>query len=275
MIEIEEDQFPEIYFDEMTSVDIAQAGGKAEHWIAILPVAATEQHGPHLPIGTDSMINEGLIARFAEERAKPYPVSFLPVQKIAKSDEHSSFPGTLTLDAETALSTWSQIGQCLISCGIRRIIILNSHGGNSALVDQLCLQMRHLGALCVGTSWSRLMDIDGAASDIVGEEEKALGIHGGDIETSIMLSLRPELVRLEEAQDFYSEQADFKDTNQVLHAYGRHQFGWLMQDLNRYGVVGNAAAASSEKGDALIKAALDGFEKLLIDVSQFDLDRFS
>ncbi|MEO0635366.1 MAG: creatininase family protein [Pseudomonadota bacterium] len=264
-------RWPEPYFAEMTSTDIAEASAHLEEWVAVLPVAATEQHGPHLPLGTDSFINQGLIGRFIAEHGEGLPATFLPVQTIGKSDEHAAFPGTLTLTADTAKAAWVQIGESLAASGIRRLILLNSHGGNSALLDQIALELRHANMLCVATSWSRLGD----ATSIFGETEKALGIHGGDIETSLMLALRPELVRMEAAEDFGSEQQSFVEEFKHLRAYGPHSFGWRMEDLNRYGVVGNALAATAEKGEALIASSINAFAELVADVQTFDLDRFS
>jgi len=248
------DQFPELYFNELTMVDIAEAGEAIADWIAVIPVAATEQHGPHLPLGTDAMINEGLIKRFAEGLGEKYPVTFLPTQHVGKSDEHIGFPGTLTLTAETAVNSWLQIAESLGNCGIGKVVFLNSHGGNSALLEQICLDLRHKNMLGVATSWSRLADHSGEVADIFGPDEKSLGMHGGDIETSLMLALRPELVRLEMAENFHSAQAEFKEEN--------------------YGVVGNAEIATADKGEAMIKLMLGGFEKLVQDVQNFDMERF-
>lgn len=267
----DKNHWPEPYFAEMTSADLAEAGAHLEEWIAVLPVAATEQHGPHLPLGTDSFINEGLIARFIEAHGEGLPATFLPVQKIGKSDEHVAFPGTLTLTADTARASWVQIGEALAASGIRRLILLNSHGGNSPMLDQIALELRHANMLCVATAWSRLGD----ANSIFGEEERSYGIHGGDIETSLMLALRPELVRMEEAENFASEQREFAEDFAHLRAYGRSSFGWRMEDLNRYGVVGNALAATPEKGEALVRSSIDAFADLVRDVQKFDLDRFS
>ncbi|MEO0496017.1 MAG: creatininase family protein [Pseudomonadota bacterium] len=263
--------WPEPYFAEMTSADLAEAGAHLEDWIAVLPVAATEQHGPHLPLGTDSFINEGLITRFIEKHGEDLPATFLPVQKVGKSDEHSAFPGTLTLTADTARASWVQIGEALAASGVRRLILLNSHGGNSPLLDQIALELRHANMLCIATSWSRVGD----GKRIFGDDERSFGIHGGDMETSLMLALRPELVRMEEAENFFSEQKEFAEDFTLLRAYGPSSFGWRMEDLNRYGVVGNALAATSEKGEALIQSAIDGFAELVRDAQKFDLDRFS
>src|SRR5690348_13790859 len=113
---------------EMTWQEIA--GAATERWIAVLPVAAVEQHGPHLPLGVDTFIAEAYLARVGPLIADDLPVTFLPLQKLGQSDEHLGFPGTLTLTSATVIRAWSEIAESLNRAGVRKLAIVTSHGGN-------------------------------------------------------------------------------------------------------------------------------------------------
>src|SRR5450755_1650578 len=111
------------------------AGDAAARWIAVLPLAATEQHGPHLPLGTDVMIAQAYLARVRELLPDTIPATFLPVQPVGISTEHIGYPGTLTLPTELALKTWMAIGERVAQAGIRKLVMVTSHGGNSAAMS--------------------------------------------------------------------------------------------------------------------------------------------
>lgn len=259
---------PRRLWPEMTALDFTE--GDAASWIAVLPVAAIEQHGPHLPIYTDTCIAEGIIRRAIELLPDDLPVTFLPVQAIGKSNEHISSPGTLTSTWETTTKLWLDIGDSVHRAGVEKLIVVNSHGGNVPMVDIVAreLRVRH-DMLVVATAWSRFGQPDGISAS----EEALYGIHGGDIETSIMLHLRPDLVRMEKAQDFRSAQFSFIDEFNHLRAHGPVQFGWKAQDLNPHGAVGNATAASAEKGRAVVDHQAGAFVELCRDVDDFDTAR--
>src|SRR3954468_23607322 len=162
--------------------------------IAVLPVAAVEQHGPHLPVGVDTYIAQAYLARVRALLPEGSPAIMLPVQAVGASDEHKAFPGTLTLSPETALRAFIEIGESIARAGIRKLVIINSHGGNLAIIDLAARQLRvRHNVLAVHCSWGRFGYPDG----LFGPSEYTHGIHGGDIETSIMLAVYPELVRRE------------------------------------------------------------------------------
>ena len=257
-----------LFWEEMTTTDFST--GNAGEWIAILPVAAIEQHGPHLPLSTDSAIARGLIRRVAELLPPDLPAVFLPVQTIGKSNEHIDCKGTLTLSWETATRSWLEIGESVRRAGIRKLVIVTSHGGNVPIMDIVARELRVThGMLAVTTSWSRLGVPDGVLSDA----ERSYGIHAGDEETSMMLALHPELVRMEHARNFISAQQSHETEFEKLRGHGPVQFGWKIGDLNLEGAAGNAMAATPEKGWAIINHRAEGFIAVLRDAHGFDLSR--
>jgi creatinine amidohydrolase len=259
---------PRRFWHEMSAHDFATAD--TSDWVAVLPVAAIEQHGPHLPVFTDTCIAEGQIARVLELLPHGLPVTFLPVQAIGKSNEHISSPGTLTLSWETATRAWEEIGESVHRAGVRKLVLVTSHGGNVPLIDIVARELRvKFDMLVTATGWSRF----GQPHGLFPAEEFTYGIHGGDIETSIMLHLRPDLVKMQRAADFPSSQTEFIKDFKHLRAHGPAQFGWKAQDLNPAGTVGNAAAASPAKGEASLDHAARGFVELLQDIAAFDMAR--
>ena len=259
---------PKPYWQDMTTVDFTNLD--VSRTIAVLPIAAIEQHGPHLPVATDTVIAEACIARVVELLPDDLGVTFLPVQQVGKSNEHISSPGTLTLSWETVTQAWIEIGESVQRAGIGKIIIITSHGGNVPMMDIIAreLRVRH-DMLAVATAWARFGQPDGLYPDV----ESTYGIHGGDMETSVMLAARPDLVKMDLAEDFKSTQLGFIQEFKHLRGHGPSQFGWKAQDLNVSGTVGNAANATAEKGRQSIDHAARCFIELCRDVESFSLDR--
>jgi creatinine amidohydrolase len=238
--------------------------------VAVLPVAAVEQHGPHLPLGVDLLLMQGYIERVIARLPEELPALFLPAQAIGASIEHSDYPGTLSLSVSTLTRVLVEIGSCVRRAGIRKLVLVNSHGGNVPLLDSVSHELRAKEEMfVVMASWHRFGYPDGLFTT----EELVHGIHAGDVETSLMLSFRPDLVRMDLAEDFASESSAFERDFNWLRTGRPTGFGWMTQDLSPAGAMGNAAAASAEKGEASADYGVTAFIELLQDVEAFDLAR--
>ncbi|MEZ5792537.1 MAG: creatininase family protein [Nitratireductor sp.] len=235
--------------------------------IAILPLGAHEQHGPHLPFETDAIIAEAVVERACGLREN-LSLHCLAVETTGYSPEHMDFAGSKTLAFDEAIHRWVDIGLALKEQGISKLLIVNAHGGNSPLMSIVATELRvRANMLCAATSWTRFI-----APGLVSADEKAFGIHGGQIETSVMLAVRPDLVDMSKARDFISQQAEYAGRFKHLRAYGPHAFGWKMADLNPEGVTGNAGLATAELGEKLLAMAAGGIAELLDDMAGFNPD---
>jgi creatinine amidohydrolase len=248
------------------------AGARPARWIAVLPLAATEQHGPHLPLGTDVMIAEAYLAQVREILPDKIPATFLPVQPIGVSTEHLAYPGTLSLPAETALKVWIALGESVARAGIKKLVMVSSHGGNSAAMSLVAqeLRARH-GLLAVTTAWSRF----GAPEGMFSAEELRHGVHGGAVETSIMLARYKQHVRTDAIAEFRPASIAMEQDYRWLSAHRPAPFAWQTQDLHPSGAVGDARQASTDKGELLLEHGARAFCELLADVDKFDPQTFS
>jgi creatinine amidohydrolase len=248
------------------------ASADRARWIAVLPLAATEQHGPHLPLETDVLIAEAYLARLRQLLSNTAPVIFLPIERIGISSEHIDFPGTLTLSPETAFKNWMELGESVARAGLKKLVMVTSHGGNSAAMSMVAQELRaHHQMLVVTTSWGRLS----AAEALFPAEEIEHGIHGGAIETSIMLARYGTLVKREAIANFQPSTIGMKKNFRWLSAQRPAPFAWQIQDLHPSGAVGDATLASAERGGRLIDQGARAFCELLDDVDRFDLELLS
>jgi creatinine amidohydrolase len=241
-----------------------------EKTIAILPVAAIEQHGPHLPVMTDTAIGTGMLDLLRQRLPADLHVLVLPIQAVGKSNEHLLSPGTLNLSAETLTNVLVEIGESVHRAGLRKMVLANSHGGNVPVLTVVARELRvRCGMLVVPTQWGRFGQPDG----LYGPTEMRHGIHAGDIETSLMLQFRPDLVTMAAAKNFVSSAVAMEKEFKQLSATGQHGFGWIAQDLHPDGAVGDAANATADKGQRSAEHQVDGFIALLRDMTAFSLDR--
>lgn len=234
--------------------------------IAILPTAAIEQHGPHLPVGTDTIINEGLLAQLKAQAPGDLDFRVLPVQAVGKSNEHLWAAGTVTMTADTALKLWVEIGLSVARAGVRKMLILNSHGGNTDLISIVARELRvRAGMYVVRAGWGAF----GPPEGLFGPQEMTYGIHGGDVETSLVLHFRPETVDMSLAQDFRSS-AEVSPISPI----GAVAYGWIASDVNPHGVVGEAHLATAEKGRATADKMVADVTDLLKTIRDVPLDGF-
>ncbi|MER8441188.1 creatininase family protein [Mesorhizobium sp. M1312] len=239
-----------------------------EATIAVLPVAAIEQHGPHLPVSTDTSIMTGMLETVIARLPGDLDIRILPVQAVGKSNEHLHAPGTLTLPAATLIEAWTELGLSIARAGLRKLIVVNSHGGNEEIMGIMTRELRvRAKMLAVKTSWQRF----GRPAGMYTELEDRQGIHGGDVETSLMLHFRPDLVDMAKADNFVSNVARAETEFSLLRHTGTHAFAWIATDLNPNGVVGDASIATAEKGRLTANHQADGFISLLKDVRKAKL----
>lgn len=265
------------FWADLSTQDFAQliTSGQAAQTIAVLPVAAMEQHGPHLPLSVDTVLVDGVVAAALPQLAPDLKVLFLPTQAVGLSPEHARFPGTLTLKTETILRLWTDLGESVAAAGIRKLVLFNSHGGQVSVMDMVARDLRaRLDLLVYSVSWFNLPLLDANGQDVnalFSADEHRFGIHAGDIETSMMLALDPAHVDMAQARDFTSSAQERAQRFDILGNGKSAKLGWQMQDYNPAGAVGNAAAASADKGRAVLAAAGRSLARLLAEIDQLPL----
>jgi creatinine amidohydrolase len=264
---------PSRFWADLCTRDFAQLD--PARTIAVLPVAATEQHGPHLPLSVDTVLADGIVAASLPHLAPELSVLFLPTQAVGLSPEHARFPGTLTLKAETVLRLWTDIGESVAAAGVRKLLLFNSHGGQVSALDLVARDLRaRLNLLVYSCSWFNLPLHDAQGQDpnaLFSAEEHRFGIHGGEIETSMMLALAPQRVKMDQARHFASTAQARAQQFPILGNGRSAKLGWQTQDYHPAGAVGNAAAATAAKGEMLVQAAGRSLAQLLAELDRLPL----
>ncbi|MEK8130455.1 creatininase family protein [Paenibacillus filicis] len=254
----------ERFLPRLTSLQIKQL--QKEDALVILPVGAIEQHGWHLPVMTDTLIGEDLMTRTMELLPEEANVWLLPPVPYGKSNEHLDFAGTFSLSSTTLMHVLNDIGASLKRNGFRRLLLFNTHGGNVDLLNVAARDLRASTGLTVFYVNPHSLD---AASDLVSAEEEAYGIHGGDIETSMLMAIKPSWVH-EELR--VSEIPDVTEL-EYLTLEGKIRFAWLMSDISHSGIAGDATKASAEKGEIMMQQSARKLAKALQELCRFEIER--
>jgi creatinine amidohydrolase len=252
-----------------------QQDGSITDTIAVLPLGATEQHGPHLPLSVDTTLVDGVVRASLPHLNGAQRTLFLPTQAAGFSPEHLGFGGTLSLKAETVIRLWTDIGECVAASGVKKLVLFNAHGGQVGLMDVVGRDLRQrLGMLVYSVNWYGLPLLGPDGTDVntlFDAHEHRFGIHAGDIETSMMLALAPQQVDMAQAQCFASTSEQRARDYAILGNGRSAKLSWAMQDYNAAGAVGNAAAATVEKGQAVVEAAGRALAGLLAEVQRLPL----
>lgn len=240
--------------------------------VALLPLAAIEQHGEHLPLSTDLDIANGVVDAALQCLAPDVAVCVLPPLAVGLSAEHGGFAGTLSLAPQTALAAICEIGASVARAGVRRLVLFNTHGGNKALVDLAALELRRSAAMLVVRANSFRFPLPAAlAADAAFAEELRLGLHGGAIETAMMLHLAPQAVRREAIADFRGLGHACAAAGNLVGPEGPAGIGWLAEDLHPLGVAGDARRADAALGAQLVAHFGTTLARIIAEAQAFDL----
>ncbi|WP_196797420.1 creatininase family protein [Gloeocapsa sp. PCC 7428] len=254
---------PQRFFPYLTWTDI-QAMPNKQDVVLVQPVGAIEQHGPHLPLIVDAAIGTAVLGKALEKLDASIPAYALPTLYYGKSNEHWHFPGTIALSAQTLLSTLIEIAESLYRAGFRKLVLMNSHGGQPQVMEIAArdLHVKYEDFLVFPLFTWR---VPHAVNELLSLKEQQLGIHAGDAETSLMLSILPEQVKMQAAIAEYPELPE----DSLLSMEGKLPFAWTTRDLSRSGVLGDPTVATKEKGDRILESVSDGWVKAIADIYKF------
>lgn len=255
---------PQRFFPYLTWQEIA-AMPQREQVVIVQPAGAIEQHGPHLPLIVDAAISLGVLGKALERLDSKIPVYALPCLYYGKSNEHCRFPGTISLSAQTLLSVLMELADSLYHSGFRKLVLMNAHGGQPQIMEIAArdIHQQYPDFLVFPLFTWRVPHL---AAELLTARELAGGIHAGDAETSLMLSLLPEQVKMERAVQEYPPGLP---EGSLLSLEGQLPFAWLTHELSQSGVIGDATAATREKGERLLDSLSAGWVQVLQDIYQF------
>jgi len=259
---------PDRFFPYLTWTEI-QAMPDKDNVVLIQPVGAIEQHGPHLPLVVDAAIATAVVGKALEQLAPEIPAYALPTLCYGKSNEHWHFPGTVTLSAQTLMNLLMEVGESLYRSGFRKWALVNGHGGQPQIMEIVArdLHQKYEDFMVFPLFVWRVPNV---AAELLTPKEKALGIHAGDGETSLLLSILPEQVQMDKAVAEYPQGLPEESW---LSMEGKLPFAWTTRDLSQSGVLGDPTTATVEKGDRLLQSLADGWTKVIQDLYKFQQPR--
>ena len=252
------------YFPYLTWREIAQMPNK-ENVVIIQPVGAIEQHGHHLPLVVDSAISVGVLGKALDKLPIEIPAYALPCLYYGKSNEHAGFPGTISLSAETLLAVIKETALSIYQAGFRKLILMNSHGGQPQIMEIVARDLHQEYQDFQVFPWFTWR-VPNIASELLTPKELELGIHAGDAETSLMLALLPEQVKMDLAVKEYPRNLP---QNSLLSMEGSLPFSWLTREVSTTGTMGNATTASKDKGDHILESLAQGWVQAITEVYHF------
>jgi len=259
---------PARYYAYLSWTQIAALSDK-ENIVLLQPVAAIEQHGPHLPVAVDSAIVLGVLGRAMEKLDPGVPCYVLPPLYYGKSEEHIHFPGTVTLSATTLLSVLGEVADSVYRAGFRKLCFVNGHGGQPEVMKIAARQarVRHPDfSLFPSFIWS----VPHCGAELVTEREFTYGIHAGALETALLLALLPEQVDMKKALVEYPFGVPTEGlVSMEGERPGTQGFAWLTNDLTVSGVIGDATVATPQMGERLLDSLGQGWAQLIVDLYRF------
>ncbi|WP_330202894.1 creatininase family protein [Cyanobacterium sp. Dongsha4] len=255
---------PHRFFAYLTWQEIDIMSNK-ENTVIIQPIGAIEQHGYHLPLVVDSAISEGVLGKALTLLSNQIPAFALPTLYYGKSNEHEGFAGTITISSQTLYSLILEMAESIYKAGFRKLILMNSHGGQPQVMEIVARDLHQ-----------KFPDLDvfpfftwrvpNITNELLTEEEQEWGIHAGDAETSLMLALLPQQVKMDLAIKEYPRNLA---PNSLLSMEGKLPFAWLTKELSDSGVMGDATSATKEKGDRILASLAQGWVRVIEDVYNF------
>lgn len=255
---------PDRFFPYLTWTDIRDLPNK-DRIVLIQPVGAIEQHGPHLPIVVDSAIGMAVLGKAFEHLDPEIPAYALPPLYYGKSNEHWHFPGTITLSAQTLTAVLMETGESLYRAGFRKLILMNSHGGQPQIMDIVARDL-HVAYDDFEVFPFFTWRVPHITKQLLTEKEGWLGIHAGDAETSLLLSILPEQVKMDRAVTEYPYGLP---EDSLLTLERNLPIPWTTRDISESGVIGDAKAATQEKGDRILDSLAKGWAEVIRDVHRF------
>ena len=258
---------PHRFFPYLTWTDIESMADK-ENVVILQPIGAIEQHGPHLPLVVDAAIATAVLGNALAELPDTIPAYALPPLCYGKSNEHTHFPGTITLSSTTLMATLMELGVSLYRAGFRKLAFVNGHGGQPQILDMVARDLhQEYEGFCVFPLF--VWSVPNCAAELLTKKELELGIHAGDAETSLLLSMLPDQVRMDRALVEYPQGLPAEKDDSLLTMEGQRPFAWTTRDLSKSGVIGDATVATKEKGDRLFQSLSQSWVQVIEDIHRF------
>jgi creatinine amidohydrolase len=255
-------------FSYLTWQEIAEMPNK-ENVVIIQPMGAIEQHGYHLPIIVDSAISVAVLGMALQQLPSEIPAYSLPNIYYGKSNEHDHFPGTITLSSETLTSLLMDVGESIYRAGFRKFVFMNGHGGQPQILQMVARDL-HIKYDDFWVFPLFVWRVPNIAKNLLTDKEKEFGIHAGDAETSVLLSILPEQVKMDKA---VKEYPDNLPENSLISMERNLPVSWATRDVSISGVIGDPLTATKEKGDRILQSLAEGWVKTIIDIYNFQIPK--